>query len=449
MIADHVLGLVDGSAPLDSRPTTAKSVQSQQLVTGLEQWSTEELKQYIAWAKTSFHPVLSAEAQQLLLAYYQKQRQLASALHHASDRITVRFLEGLVRLAQAHARLMARQQATEEDAAAVLLLIDTCAHVSSVLQMRFGMQPHCVCDMDDTKHATAMEQLHRALGVPCQPLLPAPPSKCPSATSPKPLPSQHAPRSHHTPLSSKRGMVIDGQADHRSRATVACVRGADAQAVSSHAPPQPASIASPAGNAVRSIGGQRQKLMQCRARAASCPGPAVGWVVAPRLDVVAAPLQNGSQVVTPCCSIATDRNKQRSMCQGTGAERVANRALDDGMQMHRRFAEGATRRPYATSIACRGVAATGEVGPLHAALAKRLRASGPPAHSEAKHATMWHRRGHDGVPGSGQLGMQRHALVPLPRAHTVGAMGIGFASRGNASFRGGIEMCDDDDVALD
>jgi MCM AAA-lid domain len=183
MIADHVLGLKSEDAEQQQSGDACMA-----LVTtdAPESWGLQELRQYIAWAKASYHPKLSHAAQQLLLAYYQRQRLLASERHHASDQVTVRFLEGLVRLSQAHARLMARQEATLVDAAAVVLLLDTCAHVKSVLRMQFASRPHCVCDLDDEAHERATEQLLQALGVPAVPLLPAPPA--PPAAPPAALP---------------------------------------------------------------------------------------------------------------------------------------------------------------------------------------------------------------------------------------------------------------------
>ena len=73
----------------------------------LQGWPLASLRQYIKWARTAGSPSLSEDAQGLLSAYYQLRRQ-----HEArqGSRTTVRMLESLVRVAQAHARLMARPQ---------------------------------------------------------------------------------------------------------------------------------------------------------------------------------------------------------------------------------------------------------------------------------------------------------------------------------------------------
>ena len=72
----------------------------------MQAWPLASLRQYIQWAKTAFQPKLSEEAEELLSGYYQLRRQHEG---RQASRTTVRMLESLVRVAQAHARLMARQ----------------------------------------------------------------------------------------------------------------------------------------------------------------------------------------------------------------------------------------------------------------------------------------------------------------------------------------------------
>ena len=61
-------------------------------------WPLDALRQYIAWAKQTFRPAVSAEAEEVLLAYW---RLLRAAAGRQAGRTTVRMLESLVRLAQA------------------------------------------------------------------------------------------------------------------------------------------------------------------------------------------------------------------------------------------------------------------------------------------------------------------------------------------------------------
>lgn len=64
---------------------------------GASGWSLEVLQQYLMWAKTSFHPVMSPEAEQVILTYYQALRRDED---RNAARTTIRMLESLVRVAQ-------------------------------------------------------------------------------------------------------------------------------------------------------------------------------------------------------------------------------------------------------------------------------------------------------------------------------------------------------------
>ena len=74
-------------------------------------WSIEKLRKYIAYVKDALRPVLSDRAVRVLEAYYTMQRSQTGS---ARGRATIRMLESLVRLAQAHARLTCRNTVTRE-----------------------------------------------------------------------------------------------------------------------------------------------------------------------------------------------------------------------------------------------------------------------------------------------------------------------------------------------
>jgi hypothetical protein len=86
-------------------------------------WSMEKLRSYVAHVKERFHPTLSPEAARLLQAHYNECR----SADKASVQITVRFLESLIRLSQAHARLMHRNTVTLQDAVATILVMECSA----------------------------------------------------------------------------------------------------------------------------------------------------------------------------------------------------------------------------------------------------------------------------------------------------------------------------------
>ncbi|XP_042246169.1 DNA helicase MCM9 [Thunnus maccoyii] len=75
-------------------------------------WSMEKMKAYFCVIKR-LQPQVSEEANCILTQYYQLQRQSNS---RSAARTTIRMLESLSRLAEAHARLMYRETVTIEDA---------------------------------------------------------------------------------------------------------------------------------------------------------------------------------------------------------------------------------------------------------------------------------------------------------------------------------------------
>ncbi|KAK9809449.1 hypothetical protein WJX73_009223 [Symbiochloris irregularis] len=95
--ADHILSR-------RSSPHEDGTLDSAQKLMG--GWTTAKLRCYVAWARDSFSPSTTREAESLLLWYYNWRRRTGG---HSTVRATVRLLQGLLRLSQAHAKLMARQ----------------------------------------------------------------------------------------------------------------------------------------------------------------------------------------------------------------------------------------------------------------------------------------------------------------------------------------------------
>uniref|UniRef100_A0A0E0L9E0 Probable DNA helicase MCM9 n=1 Tax=Oryza punctata TaxID=4537 RepID=A0A0E0L9E0_ORYPU len=93
-------------------------------------WTLSMLRRYIHYVKQHFKPVLTKEAERVISSYYQRQRQ--SGTRNAA-RTTVRMLESLIRLAQAHARLMFRNEVTKLDAIAAILCIESSMTTSAIV----------------------------------------------------------------------------------------------------------------------------------------------------------------------------------------------------------------------------------------------------------------------------------------------------------------------------
>jgi DNA helicase MCM9 len=90
-------------------------------ISDLAPWNFEQLQRYILYVKHAFEPKMTPECELILTTYYQMQRQID--IRNAS-RITLRLLESLVRLTQAHAKLMFRDEMTADDAVIVVLLVE-------------------------------------------------------------------------------------------------------------------------------------------------------------------------------------------------------------------------------------------------------------------------------------------------------------------------------------
>ena len=93
-------------------------------------WDLLKLRDYISYVKHHFQPTMSKESQYLLMRYYQMQRQ---SEERSSGRTTVRLLESLMRLSEAHAKIMSREVVLLEDAVVAIACVNLSQEQSSLL----------------------------------------------------------------------------------------------------------------------------------------------------------------------------------------------------------------------------------------------------------------------------------------------------------------------------
>ncbi|PNH06031.1 DNA helicase MCM9, partial [Tetrabaena socialis] len=139
-------------------------------------WTLDIIRSYIAWVRGRPPPVMSAEAERVLVAYYGAMRR---AEDRSAARSTIRALESLIRLSQAHARLLCSGEVLLRDAVAAVMLADSSQqllHIPGGDNVTCGRFP----DDPDDDHREQQRIVLTALGLthllpPPPPMLPAPP----------------------------------------------------------------------------------------------------------------------------------------------------------------------------------------------------------------------------------------------------------------------------------
>jgi len=95
-----------------------------------DKWSMEKIQSYFNYVRSTFFPELTDDAKVVLQEYYKKQR---TADMRNAARTTIRLLESLIRLAQAHARIMHRNLVLLQDAIVAILLMESSMASSALL----------------------------------------------------------------------------------------------------------------------------------------------------------------------------------------------------------------------------------------------------------------------------------------------------------------------------
>ncbi|KAK3249602.1 DNA helicase mcm9 [Cymbomonas tetramitiformis] len=125
-------------------------------------WDIDKLRAYVQLVKETFEPSLTSDAEQLLSAYYTLQRRSAG---YANARTTIRLLESLVRMTQAHARLMFRPQATRADAATAVIIMEASSTSSPILGAMNAMDAFFGDEADQDFHKQEQLILQQLSGV--------------------------------------------------------------------------------------------------------------------------------------------------------------------------------------------------------------------------------------------------------------------------------------------
>ncbi len=121
-IAEHILSnrssgiseaLIEEGREVDPKIVDEESTMKKGY-NGEDQLTISMFQKYIAWAKRTTHPVLTAEAKEEITKFYIDTRTKDSDEDNSVP-ITARALEGLVRLAEANARMRLSSKATLED----------------------------------------------------------------------------------------------------------------------------------------------------------------------------------------------------------------------------------------------------------------------------------------------------------------------------------------------
>lgn len=146
---------------VDATPTTTRLPDGRRIEDAREGvsvwWSLERLQAYLAHVKT-FQPMLNVAAQTVLKRYYALQRRADT---RSAARTTVRLLDSLVRLTQAHARLLRRHSALIQDAVVAVTLMETSTHAAAVIGVQSPLHATFPGDPDEDFVVQQRLVLHR------------------------------------------------------------------------------------------------------------------------------------------------------------------------------------------------------------------------------------------------------------------------------------------------
>ncbi|CAM6130040.1 unnamed protein product [Calypogeia fissa] len=156
MVATHILKQCSAQALTQSTHRQSEDFD----LTYNRFWTPHMLRSYIQYVRIEFMPVLTGEAEKIIMCYYRLQQRPTI---ENSARTTVRMLESLIRLAQAHARLMFRKEVICADAIVAVICIDSSMTTSAILDNDGNALHSTFADNPDEQYAEQEQVILAAL----------------------------------------------------------------------------------------------------------------------------------------------------------------------------------------------------------------------------------------------------------------------------------------------
>ncbi len=162
MVSTFILqsSLVSSDNPAMSGVTTNKSKTRPNLANSDQCWPVQILQAYLAFVK-ELKPELSKSSMAVLESYYLLQRKNDA---RSAARTTVRLLESLIRLSQAHARIMCREEVLLQDAIMAILVVEASLNHSSMLDMESVLHTEFPAD-PEAEYLEMKEKVLSTLGL--------------------------------------------------------------------------------------------------------------------------------------------------------------------------------------------------------------------------------------------------------------------------------------------
>lgn len=126
---DLIFGIFDRDSR-ENDPLKAEMVLQRDFTAKTPNWSIKTLKSYISHCRKKCNKI-TEDLSKILVKYYTKRKQLEGS----NEFNTIRMLEGLVRLSEAHSKVMNESSLNEEDIYISIILMETCINSSGLIRI--------------------------------------------------------------------------------------------------------------------------------------------------------------------------------------------------------------------------------------------------------------------------------------------------------------------------